>query len=190
MASIDKQMQLLGSQARAAAETLAFSTFEQRSLAVSEGAKSISNQIDLILSANEIDMSNARGQGLDDAMLDRLYLDRTRVESIASSLQAISELPDPLGWVLSQWERPSGLKIRRVTTPLGVIGVIYESRPNVTADAGALGSPVWRLRQWCSGGDRPVHFERRTQMGPDVRADDVATTRIRRAGAGTFIGAP
>ena len=138
MASIDKQMQLLGSQARAAAETLAFSTFEQRSLAVSEGAKSISNQIDLILSANEIDMSNARGQGLDDAMLDRLYLDRTRVESIASSLQAISELPDPLGRVLSQWERPSGLKIRRVTTPLGVIGVIYESRPNVTADAGAL----------------------------------------------------
>ena len=126
MASIDKQMQLLGSQARAAAETLAFSTFEQRSLAVSECAKSISNQIDLILSANEIDMSNARGQGLDDAMLDRLYLDRTRVESIACSLQAISELPDPLGRVLSQWERPSGLKIRRVTTPLGVIGVIYE----------------------------------------------------------------
>ena len=138
MASIDKQMQLLGSQARAAAETLAFSKFEQRSLAVSEGAKSISNQIDLILSANEIDMSNARDQGLDDAMLDRLYLDRTRVESIVSSLQAISELPDPLGRVLSQWERPSGLKIRRVTTPLGVIGVIYESRPNVTADAGAL----------------------------------------------------
>ena len=97
MSGFDSQMQILGSQARAAAATLAFSTVEQRSLAVSEGAKSISNQIDLILSANEIDMSNARGQGLDDAMLDRLYLDRTRVESIASSLQAISELPDPLG---------------------------------------------------------------------------------------------
>ena len=135
MASIDKQMQLLGSQARAAAETLAFSTFEQRSLAVSS-AKSISNQIDLILSANEIDMSNARGQGLDDAMLDRLYLDRTRVGpsqavfKLSLSYQIHLASFKPMGAAI-------GLKIRRVTTR-GVIGVIYESRPNVTADAGAL----------------------------------------------------
>ena len=190
MASIDEQMQLLGSQARAAAETLAFSTFEQRSLAVSEGGKSISNQIDLILSANEIDMSNARGQGLDDAMLDRLYLDRTRVESIASSLQAISDLPDPLGRVLSQWERPSGLKIRRVTTPLGVIGVIYESRPNVTADAGALGSPVWRLRQRCSSDNRPVHRRRRSEVAANERACYAVATRLRRPGTGTLFGTP
>ena len=138
MSGFDSQMQLLGSQARAAAAVLAFSTFKQRSLAISNAAKSILNNSDRILSANEIDMLNGRDRGLDDAMLDRLFLDGARVKSIANSLQDIAELPDPLGKVLSQWERPSGLKIRRVTTPLGVIGVIYESRPNVTADAGAL----------------------------------------------------
>ena len=138
MSGFDSQMQLLGSQARAAAATLAYSTVKQRSLAISNSAKSILNNSDKILSANEIDMLNGRDKGLGAAMLDRLFLDSARVKSIANSLQDIAELPDPLGQVLSQWERPSGLKIRRVTTPLGVIGVIYESRPNVTADAGAL----------------------------------------------------
>ena len=138
MSGFDAQMQLLGSRAKEVATTLASSASAQRSLAISEAANSILNNIDVILSANEIDMSNGRDKGLDNAMLDRLFLDRTRIKSIANSLKLISELPDPLGNVLSQWERPSGLQIKRVTTPLGVIGVIYESRPNVTADAGAL----------------------------------------------------
>ena len=138
MSGFDRQMQLLGSQAKAAAASLASSPVKQRSVAISYAAKSILNNINRILSANEIDMLNGRDRGLGDAMLDRLFLDSARVKSVANSLQDIAELPDPLGKVLSQWERPSGLKIRRVTTPLGVIGVIYESRPNVTADAGAL----------------------------------------------------
>ena len=138
MSGFDAQMQLLGSRAKEVATTLASSASAQRSLAISEAANSILNNIDVILSANEIDMSNGRDKGLDNAMLDRLFLDHTRIKSIANSLKVISELPDPLGNVLSQWEQPSGLQIKRVTTPLGVIGVIYESRPNVTADAGAL----------------------------------------------------
>ena len=138
MSGFDSQMQLLGSQAKAAAASLASSPVKQRSVAISYAAKSILNNINRILSANEIDMLNGRDRGLGDAMLDRLFLDSARVKSVANSLQDIAELPDPLGKVLSQWERPSGLKIKRVSTPLGVIGVIYESRPNVTADAGAL----------------------------------------------------
>lgn len=138
MSGFDNKMDLLGSQAREAAAKLAFSTIKQRSQAISKTSKLILNNSDIILSANEIDMSYGRDRDLGDAMLDRLFLDTPRVKSIANSLQDIAELPDPLGKVLSQWERPSGLKIRRVTTPIGVIGVIYESRPNVTADAGAL----------------------------------------------------
>ena len=130
MSGFDAQMQLLGSRAKEVATTLASSASAQRSLAISEAANSILNNIDVILSANEIDMSNGRDKGLDNAMLDRLFLDRTRIKSIANSLKVISELPDPLGNVLSQWERPSGLQIKRVTTPLGAIGVIYKSRPN------------------------------------------------------------
>jgi glutamate-5-semialdehyde dehydrogenase len=91
-----------------------------------------------ILSANDKDMESARSRKLSAAMLDRLALDAVRIESIAAGLLAISKLADPVGKVLAEWDRPNGLKIQRVSVPLGVIGIIYESRPNVTADAAAL----------------------------------------------------
>jgi glutamate-5-semialdehyde dehydrogenase len=91
-----------------------------------------------IIEANDRDMAAARERGLSSAMLDRLMLDEPRVESMASGMEAISELHDPVGRVLDEWQRPNGLRIQRVAVPLGVIGIIYESRPNVTADAAAL----------------------------------------------------
>ena len=91
-----------------------------------------------IVAANGRDMEAGREAGLSDAMLDRLKLTPQRIEAIAGSVDAIAALEDPVGAVIAAWDRPNGLKIERVRTPLGVIGVIYESRPNVTADAGAL----------------------------------------------------
>ena len=91
-----------------------------------------------IIKANVSDLNFARDKKLTAALLDRLMLDETRLESIASGLEMIAQLPDPVGTVLSTWDRPNGLKISRVSVPLGVIGIIYESRPNVTADAGGL----------------------------------------------------
>ena len=91
-----------------------------------------------ILAANAVDMEAGRQRGLSAAMLDRLMLDDDRIEGMAAGLEAIAELPDPLGKVIAEWQRPNGLRIQRVAVPLGVIGIIYESRPNVTADAAAL----------------------------------------------------
>ena len=91
-----------------------------------------------LLEANALDMAKARAKNLAPAMLDRLMLDDKRIASIAQSLDDIADLPDPVGRVLETFERPNGLRIERVATPLGVVGVIFESRPNVTADAGAL----------------------------------------------------
>jgi glutamate-5-semialdehyde dehydrogenase len=95
-------------------------------------------QREAILSANEKDMKLAKANGISVAFLDRLKLDETRIQSMMDGLKAIADLKDPVGDVIAQWERPNGLDISRVRTPLGVIGVIFESRPNVTADAGAL----------------------------------------------------
>lgn len=91
-----------------------------------------------ILAANAVDMNAAEQRGLSAAMLDRLMLDDARVEAMAAGLEAIAELPDPLGRIIAEWQRPNGLRIQRIAVPLGVIGIIYESRPNVTADAAAL----------------------------------------------------
>lgn len=91
-----------------------------------------------IQSANVLDMDAGREKGLTAAMLDRLELTEARIEAMAQGLEAIAQLPDPVGAVMAEWDRPNGLKLQRVRVPLGVIGVIYESRPNVTADAGAL----------------------------------------------------
>jgi glutamate-5-semialdehyde dehydrogenase len=101
-------------------------------------ARSIRDRRDSILAANETDMRKAEAAGLRPALLDRLRLDAGRVEAIASSLQEIAALADPVGEVMAEWRRPSGLQISRVRVPIGVIGVIFESRPNVAADAGAL----------------------------------------------------
>jgi glutamate-5-semialdehyde dehydrogenase len=114
------------------------SSGEQRNQALLAAAGYIRSRAPQILSANARDMETARARGLSPAMLDRLQLNDKRVEAMAAGIEQIAALPDPIGAVSSQWTRPNGLVIQRVRVPLGVIGIIYESRPNVTADAGAL----------------------------------------------------
>jgi len=136
--SIAATMDALGKAARAAAAGLARCDSEQRNEALRQAAAAIRTQTDAILAANSKDMHAAEAKGLSGAMLDRLALDEERVESMARGLETVVELADPLGRVLAEWERPNGLQIQRVSVPLGVIGIIYESRPNVTADAAGL----------------------------------------------------
>ena len=131
-------MQGLGSRARKAARALANAPTEQKNKALREAASAIREQVAEILAANARDIEKGEADGMTRAFLDRLTLTDERIEAIASGLDAIVTLPDPVGSVITSWDRPNGLKIERVRTPLGVIGVIYESRPNVTADAGAL----------------------------------------------------
>lgn len=139
-------MDALGLAARAAAPALAMTSGDERNEALALAALEIRSQAKTILDANQQDMDAARAAGLGSAMLDRLLLDDSRVEGMAAGLEAIAELPDPLGRVLEEWSRPNGLRIQRVSVPLGVIGIIYESRPNVTSDASGLclksGNPV------------------------------------------------
>ena len=137
-ASIPEIMTALGKAARRAAGELARTTAGQREQALRGAAEAIRGRADAILAANERDMAAARERGLAAAMLDRLLLDEGRVSAIAAGLDTVAELPDPVGRVLAEWERPNGLRIQRVAVPLGVIGIIYESRPNVTADAAGL----------------------------------------------------
>ncbi len=128
----------IGRNAKAAAQDLATAPAETRARALTEAARVMEARIPEILDANAKDLDYGREKGLSAAMMDRLMLDKSRVEGIAAGLRAVAAQPDPLGQVMSEWDRPNGLHIQRVRTPLGVIGVIYESRPNVTADAGAL----------------------------------------------------
>ena len=111
---------------------------EQKNQALLSAAQSIRIRKDEILAANAQDMSAAKSRQLSAALLDRLSLDASRVEGIASGIEEIAALDDPIGQVMAEWDRPNGLHIQRVRVPLGVIGIIYESRPNVTADAGCL----------------------------------------------------
>jgi glutamate-5-semialdehyde dehydrogenase len=124
--------------ARSAAGDLANTTAVQRQSALEHSAGILQSRVAEILVANTKDMALAEQKGLDSAMLDRLKLDEKRVQGIAQGLRDIAALPDPLGKTLAEWDRPNGLHIQRVSVPLGVIGIIYESRPNVTADAGGL----------------------------------------------------
>jgi glutamate-5-semialdehyde dehydrogenase len=128
----------LGRQARAAAAALRTATTEAKNAALREAARLIRAEAAAIMAANARDMESARGNGLSDALLDRLLLNEARVGGMAAGLDDIVALPDPVGQVIEEWTRPNGLRISRVRVPIGVIGVIYESRPNVTADAGAL----------------------------------------------------
>jgi glutamate-5-semialdehyde dehydrogenase len=126
----------IGRRARAAAAALALASAESKVAALREGARAVRDRASEILAANTRDLAEA--EDLSPALSDRLALDPGRVEAVAAGLEAIAELPDPVGRVLAQWTRPNGLAIERVAVPLGVIGIIYESRPNVTADAGGL----------------------------------------------------
>lgn len=131
-------MQEIGRKAKAASAELAFASPDAKRNALEAAADCIEARVQLIISANNEDMQYGRGKGLSAAMLDRLMLDEPRVLAIAAGLRAVAAQDDPVGKVLAEWDMPSGLNIKRVSTPLGVIGVIYESRPNVTADAGGL----------------------------------------------------
>ena len=135
---IAAEMAALGADARAAAQALAATSAEARRGALRAAAVAIRDEEAAILEANAADMEAARKSGLSNALLDRLALDPGRVEAMAAGVEQVAALDDPLGRLLGEWERPNGLRIRRVSVPIGVIGIIYESRPNVTADAGAL----------------------------------------------------
>lgn len=137
-ANIAAMMQELGGNAKDAAARLAVASSEAKNTALHEMAASLRRRANHILSENAKDIKAGEEKGLSGALLDRLLLNEDRIEGMAKGLEAIAGLTDPVGAVDSAWDRPNGLKIERVRVPLGVIGVIYESRPNVTADAGGL----------------------------------------------------
>ena len=128
----------IGTRARVAAQELAFAPADTKTLALTAAAEALWAARDEIKQANARDMEYGREKGLSDAMIDRLMLDDARIQGMVDSLRTVAAQVDPVGEVLVEWDMPSGLHIQRVRTPLGVVGVIYESRPNVTADAGAL----------------------------------------------------
>jgi len=131
-------MDALGAKARTAQAPLAIASADQKNAALMAMADAIMADIDTILDANAADMKNAEETDMSASFKDRLRLDHGRIAAMADGIRAIAALDDPVGDIIAGWQRPNGLHIERVRTPLGVIGVIYESRPNVTADAGAL----------------------------------------------------
>jgi glutamate-5-semialdehyde dehydrogenase len=137
-ADIAATMTALGRAARSSAAGLATSSGDERNAALAGAAAALRANGGKIIAANAQDMAAAEKRGLGGAMLDRLLLDAERVEGMAAGIETVIGLHDPVGRVLDEWERPNGLRIQRVSVPLGVIGIIYESRPNVTADAAAL----------------------------------------------------
>ncbi len=137
-ARLSADMLALGARARKAARVLALASADQKNRALVEAAKALRAAAPAIIAANEADVSEARRGGMSAAFVDRLVLDEKRIEAMAEGLETVAALADPVGRILQRWQQPNGLWIERVATPLGVIGVIFESRPNVTADAGAL----------------------------------------------------
>jgi glutamate-5-semialdehyde dehydrogenase len=136
--SLQDSMNALGKSARAAAHTLSLAPAPQKKEALIAAAAALRARVADITAANDIDMKAGAEKGLSKAMLDRLLLTPDRVEAMAAGVASVAELDDPVGKELEVTDRPNGLRIRRVAVPLGVIGIIYESRPNVTADAAAL----------------------------------------------------
>ena len=180
---ITSMMQQMGRAARDAAADLAWAPAEARALALSVAADVLWDTRTQVIEANARDLDYGREKGLSAAMMDRLLLDEPRIQGICDALRAIAAQPDPVGQIISEWDRPTGLHIRRVRTPLGVIGVIYESRPNVTADAGALclkaGNAVI-LR----GGSESLHSARaiHAAMVAGLRAAGLPETAIQLVG--------
>ena len=136
--NIPALMQELGRKAKAAAAELAFAPSDAKRKALDAAADAMWARRDEIIAANAKDLEYGREKGLSPAMMDRLMLDEARIQGVCDGVRSVAAQDDPVGAAMSEWDRPSGLHIKRVRTPLGVIGVIYESRPNVTADAGAL----------------------------------------------------
>jgi glutamate-5-semialdehyde dehydrogenase len=137
-ADVAAEMRAIGARARAAARRLALATTAEKNAALAGAAASIRRNEAAILAANALDVANARTAGITGSFIDRLTLTPGRIAAMIAGIEEVAALPDPVGSVIAEWDRPNGLHIERVRTPLGVIGIIYESRPNVTADAGAL----------------------------------------------------
>jgi glutamate-5-semialdehyde dehydrogenase len=137
-ASLEAEMLAMGKAAREAAAALRDASHETKDTALNAAAKALRARSAGILAANAVDVQNATAAGTTPALLDRLTLNAKRIEAVALGLEEIARLPDPVGRQLARWKRPNGLDIARISTPIGVIGIIYESRPNVTADAGGL----------------------------------------------------
>lgn len=135
---VKQVMNALGARARGAARQLAVTGSQVKNTALRAMAQALEESVKAILAENAVDVANLAKSGATEAFVDRLTLTGERVAAMAAGIEAIAALPDPVGVVVDQWDRPNGLHIERVRTPLGVVGVIYESRPNVTADAGAL----------------------------------------------------
>ena len=138
MTDATQLIETMGRAAQEAAITLRMAPGPVKAAALNAAADAIGARADAILSANARDLDHGRDKGLSPSMMDRLQLTPDRIAAIAAGLRAVADQPDPVGAVIAEWDQPSGLHIQRVRTPIGVIGVIYESRPNVTADAGAL----------------------------------------------------
>ena len=135
---ITEQIHVMGRQARAAALKLSQLTSETKNAILTAMAQGLRDASREILAANAKDIAAGESKGLSSAMLDRLRLDATRLEAIAAALEHVATLPDPIGQILDDWQRPNGIRIEQVRVPIGTIGIIFESRPNVTADAAAL----------------------------------------------------
>ena len=133
-----EQMRALGYRARAAQRAIALAPSKTKSEALLAAATEMYDRMALIMHANTQDIESARAAGMTSAYIDRLTLDKKRINAIGQGLEAIAALPDPVGKVMEAWTRPNGLRIERIRVPIGVVGIIFESRPNVTADAGAL----------------------------------------------------
>ncbi|PHR52496.1 MAG: gamma-glutamyl-phosphate reductase, partial [Robiginitomaculum sp.] len=131
-------MREMGQNARAASGQLRLAPAQQRASAIREAATAIEQASQTVLEANQKDMQRGTAKGISPAFLDRMRLDAGRVKAIADALRTIADQPDPLGVELQSWQQPNGLRFRKVAVPIGVIGIVYESRPNVTADAAAL----------------------------------------------------
>ena len=156
---IDSIMQALGTAAKDAARQLATAPAEAKNAALRAAAAAVRANAAELLAANARDLASAHERGLSKALLDRLTLNTDRIESMARGLDEVADLDDPVGAVIAEWDRPNGLHIARVRQPLGVIGIIYESRPNVTADAGALALKAGNAAI-LRGGTEAVHSNR------------------------------
>lgn len=137
-AQLSKLMNELGNNSATAEKAIKYATTEQKNNALLNAAKAIRSNKEKILKANSLDITYASAKHIKESLLDRLYLNSETLEGVAKGLEIVAGLPDPVGQVIKSWERPNGLEISQVRVPLGVIGIIYESRPNVTADAGSL----------------------------------------------------
>ena len=135
---LEKELILMGKNARKASQILTLANSDLKNSALEAMAVDIEENKENILEANIKDVEKAKANNISKSFLDRLILNDERIKSISDGLREIIKIEDPIGQTMSKWDRPNGLNIERVRTPLGVIGVIYESRPNVTADAGAL----------------------------------------------------